>query len=77
MSTTRPHGQEHGIFLSRRVTATMTAKIGNDEQQVSDNEASCLSAQHIFITSRDFDDNNGKQTFDDSLGGSSPLAILI
>jgi len=77
MSTTRPHGQEHGIFLSRRVTASMTAKIGNDERQVSDDEASCLSAQHIYIASRDFDNNNGKQTFDDSLGGSSPLAILI
>ena len=55
----------------------MTAKIGNDELQVSDNEASCLSAQHIYIASRDFDNNNGKQTFDDSLRGSSPLAILI
>ena len=65
------------VFLSRRVTATMTAKIGNNERQVSDNEASCLSTQHIYITSRDFDDNNGKQTFDNSLGGSSPLAILI
>jgi len=40
-------------------------------------EASCLSAQHIYIASCDFDDNNGKQTFDDSLGGSSPLAILM
>ena len=57
--------------------ATMTAKIGNNEQQVLDNEASCLSAQHIYITSRDFDDNNGKETFDNSLGVSSPLAILI
>ncbi len=62
MSTTRPHGQEHGIFISRGVTATMTAKIGDDEQQVSDDEASCLSAQHIYIASRDFDEDNGKQT---------------
>ena len=47
MSTTRPHGQNYGIFISRRVTATTTAKNGDDKRQLSDDEALCLSTQHI------------------------------
>jgi hypothetical protein len=48
-STTRPRAQAHGIFISRRANATTTTTIGDDEQQVSDDEASCASAQHNAI----------------------------
>jgi hypothetical protein len=41
--------------------ATTTATIGNDKQQVLDDEASCPSAQHIHIASRNCDDDNGDE----------------
>ena len=62
MSTTRPHGQKYGIFLLRCVKATTTAKISDDKRQLSDDEALCLSTQHIHITSRDVNNDNGNQT---------------
>ncbi len=47
MLTTRPCAQVHGIFISRPANATTTTTtIGNDKQRVSDDEASCASAQH-------------------------------
>ena len=75
MSTTRPHGWEHGIYISRRVVETTTAKIGGDEWQLSDDEALCLSTQHIHIASRDVNNDNGKQ-FDDSIRGLAPRPFL-
>ncbi len=46
MSTMRPCAQAHGIFISRCANATTTTTIGDNERQVSDNEALCTSAQH-------------------------------
>jgi hypothetical protein len=41
---------------------TKTAKIGDDEGQLSDDKALCLSTEHIHIASRDVNDDNGNQT---------------
>jgi hypothetical protein len=43
---TRPHAQAHGIFILRHANAMTTTTIGDNKQQVSDNEALCASAQH-------------------------------
>ena len=56
---------------------TTTAKIGGDKWQLSDDEALCLGTQHIHNASRDVDVDNGKQTFDDSIGGLAPRPFLI
>jgi len=77
MSTTMPHGWEHRIYISRRIVGTTTAKIGGDEWQLSDDEALCLSTQHIHIALHEVDDCNGKQTFEDSIGGLAPRPFLI
>jgi hypothetical protein len=51
MSTTRPRAQAHDIFILCCATATTTKDIGDNKQQVLDNEALCVSAQHFHLTS--------------------------
>ena len=57
-------------FSYHVTTATTIAKISDDKRQLSDDEALCLSTQHIHIASHDVDEAN--RLLDDSLGGSSP-----
>ncbi len=47
MSTTRLCAQAHRILISRCAKAMTTRSIDDDERRVSDDKASCVSAQHI------------------------------
>jgi len=58
MSTTRPRARAPCIFIFYRATVTTTTTIGNNEQQVSDGEASCASTQHIHIVLRNGNEDN-------------------
>ena len=59
MSTTRPRARAPGIFISYCAMATTTATTAMMTTNVDD-KALCVSTQHIYIVSRDGDEDGAR-----------------